>query len=37
MDPDQKRYVQESANDAWIRIIAFLKRHLMATSSAGAA
>jgi carboxymethylenebutenolidase len=27
MDPDQKRYVEASAKDAWTRIIAFLKRH----------
>jgi carboxymethylenebutenolidase len=27
MDPDQKRYVEASANDAWTRILAFLKRH----------
>lgn len=27
MDPDQKRYVEASANDAWIRILAFLKRN----------
>ncbi len=27
MDPDQKRYVEASAKDAWVRILAFLKRH----------
>ncbi len=27
MDPDQKRYVDASAKDAWVRILAFLKRH----------
>ncbi len=27
MDPDQKRYVEASARDAWTRILAFLKRH----------
>jgi carboxymethylenebutenolidase len=27
MDPDQKRYVEASAQDAWARSIAFLKRH----------
>ena len=28
MDPDQKRYVEASANDAWARISAFLVQHL---------
>jgi carboxymethylenebutenolidase len=28
MDPDQERYVQKSAEDAWIRILRFLRRHL---------
>jgi len=28
MDPDQTRYVEASANDAWARILVFLKRHL---------
>ncbi|MFN3891507.1 MAG: dienelactone hydrolase family protein [Beijerinckiaceae bacterium] len=28
MDPDQKRYVEASAKDAWTRILAFLERHL---------
>ena len=27
MDPDQTRYVEASASDAWMRIIAFLKKH----------
>ena len=27
MDPDQKRYVEASAKDAWVRILAFLRRH----------
>jgi len=28
MDPDQKRYVETSSNDAWIKILDFLRRHL---------
>ena len=28
MDPDQTRYVEASAKDAWVRILAYLKRHL---------
>ena len=28
MDPDQKRYVEASALDAWDRILKFLKTHL---------
>ena len=31
MDPDQTRYVEASANDAWARILVFLKRHLAAS------
>ena len=31
MDPDQKRYVAAAAEDAWTRILAFLKRHLAVT------
>lgn len=27
MDPDQKRYVEASAKDAWKRILAFLRKH----------
>lgn len=27
MDPDQKRYVADSAKDAWTRILAFLRKH----------
>lgn len=27
MDPDQKRYVEASAKDAWSRILAFLRKH----------
>jgi carboxymethylenebutenolidase len=27
MDPDQRRYVETSAQDAWRRILAFLRRH----------
>lgn len=29
MDPDQKRYVKASADDAWRRILAFLREHTM--------
>jgi carboxymethylenebutenolidase len=29
MDPDQTRYVEASAQDAWRRIFAFLERHLV--------
>ncbi len=32
MDPDQTRYVETSALDAWTRILAFLNRHLSAPS-----
>jgi carboxymethylenebutenolidase len=32
MDPDQTRYVEASAKDAWLRILAFLKRHLAQTA-----
>lgn len=28
MDPDQTRYVEASANDAWARIFSFLNRHM---------
>jgi carboxymethylenebutenolidase len=28
MDPEQKRYVESSAQDAWTRILAFLEKHL---------
>ena len=28
MDPDQKRYVEASAKDAWVHILAFLNRHI---------
>jgi carboxymethylenebutenolidase len=28
MDPDQKRYVEASAHDAWTQISAFLAQHL---------
>lgn len=31
MDPDQKRYVAESAKDAWTRILAFLCKHTRLT------
>ena len=31
MDPDQKRYVAESAKDAWMRILAFLRKHTCLT------
>jgi carboxymethylenebutenolidase len=27
MDPDQTRYVEASAKDAWMRILAFLREH----------
>jgi carboxymethylenebutenolidase len=28
MDPDQTRYVEASARDAWARILAILRRHV---------
>ena len=28
VDPDQKRYVEASANDAWIHMTAFLTKHM---------
>jgi carboxymethylenebutenolidase len=31
MDPDQTRYVEASAKDAWARILVFLNRHLAAS------
>jgi len=34
MDPDQKRYVEASAQDAWTRILAFLRKHTAVPAAA---
>jgi carboxymethylenebutenolidase len=36
MDPDQKRYMETSARDAWTRLLAFLDRHLSVATAKSA-